>query len=475
MTHDDPMTAQERALRDRLMTELVPPTTPDRLRLAVADLGEREMANARNRRARWGRGGFTALRGLRAGFTIVGVMVVAVVATVAVVNLSGRQPVVSAPHTSLPPFAGSPLPSGAPLSTRVKISRGGWISPSVVWAEDFDSNLHFSTDGGQTWSARPGPTEGWGSSWLDASNGSYAEAAAAGGGEEVTAHVTRDGGLHWTSSKTGSFSSPDGQWDWVSLHFVDSQHGVAFGSSWSMIQPTPSDPPTGMTPSDCRAWTTDDGGVTWTSEANPPCARFDPTWSSPMMGTIGGPSGTHDLSVTLDGGRTWTHGVIPGSADDMNVNAYLLTKAADGSLRLVTASTPASWGGTLPTRVMVSTDAGATWSLGYEAAGVDGGFLRGVTALDADHWLATVGGGYTAPTFETSIVLETLDAGRSWAQVARLGTIQISDAVRWVDRLHGSVPGVDMGPCLSSGGGSCGGDTLWLTNDGGLTWHGVPF
>jgi hypothetical protein len=476
MTTHDPKTAQERALRDRLHAELVPPTTPDRLRLAVADLGEREMADARNRRARWGRGGFAALRGLRAGVAVVAVVAVAVVATVAIVNLSGRQSVATTPHPTLPPVTGSPLPSGAPLGTRVTISQGGWISSSVAWAEDFASNLHLTIDGGLTWSTHPGLADTGEISWLDAANGYYVSSAAAGGDQAVTAYFTHDGGLHWTGTAVGSFASVDGQDNALHIHFVDPQHGVAFGTSWDYVRPTASDQPTGMTPSDCRAWTTDDGGATWTPETNPPCVLYGVAWSSPTMGTITYAYGDHTVAVTVDGGRTWTHGQIPGSAADVSVNAYLLTKAADGSLRLVAASTPGSWSGTIPTNVLVSTDSGASWSLGYEAAGVDGGKLRGVTALDAEHWLATVSGDVTAPTPVPATVLETFDAGRSWAQVATLGTstIDIGDGVRWVDRLHGSVPGVDMGPCLA-GGGSCGGGTLWLTNDGGLTWHGVPF
>ena len=476
MTTLDPKTAQERALRDRLHAELVPPATPDRLRLEVASMGEREMANARNRRGRWGRGGFTALRGLRAGVAVVSLVAVAVVATFAIVNLSGRPSVATTPHPSLPPVTGSPLPSGAPLGTRVNISQGGWISPSDAWAEDFDSNLRVTTDGGQTWTARGSLAGGERLSWLDASNGYYVGSVAAGGGPEITAYVTHDGGQHWTGTKVGSFSETDGQYASVDIHFVDPQHGVAFGSSWNLVRPTVSDPPTGMAPSDCRGWTTDDGGTTWTPEAVPPCVANFVAWSSPTLGTITYAYGSHEVVATQDGGRSWAYGVIPGSAADGNVNAFLLTRADDETLRLVTSSLPASgWSGSLPTTVLASADSGATWSTGYQAAGVDGGRLRGITALDTEHWLATVSGDVTAPTPVPATVLETLDAGRSWTQVAALGAIDVSDAVQWVDRLHGSVRGVDRGPCLTSSGGSCGGDTLWLTNDGGQTWHGVPF
>jgi photosystem II stability/assembly factor-like uncharacterized protein len=50
-----------------------------------------------------------------------------------------------------------------------------------------------------------------------------------------------------------------------------------------------------------------------------------------------------------------------------------------------------------------------------------------------------------------------------------------ADAMEWWDARHGVLQGMQL--ICNADGSLCGGDhqTVYLTNDGGRTWHQVPF
>jgi len=65
---------------------------------------------------------------------------------------------------------------------------------------------------------------------------------------------------------------------------------------------------------------------------------------------------------------------------------------------------------------------------------------------------------------------ESWDAGRTWTMVSHAAIEPAS--MHWFDRLHGTIQGVP----IVCNGSACGGDgTVVLTNDGGQSWHQVPF
>ena len=71
-------------------------------------------------------------------------------------------------------------------------------------------------------------------------------------------------------------------------------------------------------------------------------------------------------------------------------------------------------------------------------------------------------------------ILETADGGRTWLPVGTLGTID-GAVSGWSDRLHGMASGQDDSGCSLPSGTPCPSSGWFLTNDGGQTWHGVPF
>ena len=161
------------------------------------------------------------------------------------------------------------------------------------------------------------------------------------------------------------------------------------------------------------------------------------------------------------------------AADD-NVYPFVLVETGAGRLRFAMTTLPrdGTAAGAAPLVVVESGDGGATWQEAYRSSAIGALSLSGVTALGEDHWMANQELDVSTRPYRESVLLETEDGGQHWAIVGTLGTI--SGTVQWLDRLHAMAQGVDMGAC--SADGSCGGQgTVFLTNDGGLTWHKVPF
>jgi hypothetical protein len=181
------------------------------------------------------------------------------------------------------------------------------------------------------------------------------------------------------------------------------------------------------------------------------------------------------VSLTLDGGLTWTHGTLPQVGADDAPLPLVFALAPDGAPRLAYWVNRGTDPLKTPRRTVVADthDRGATWQEPYEAADPPSGGLGSVAALGPDHWLATgvdPEGTATPPV----PLLETVDGGRTWTQVGTLGTIA-GPFQGWFDRLHGMASGQDDSGCALPAGTPCHVNTFFLTNDGGRTWHGVPF
>jgi hypothetical protein len=122
--------------------------------------------------------------------------------------------------------------------------------------------------------------------------------------------------------------------------------------------------------------------------------------------------------------------------------------------------------------VLESADGGGTWRDAYRSDSIDMGRSRAMTAFDADHWLATVSADTADPMLDGSRFLETWDAGRTWASAGQT-PIDTGGGVSWADRLHGTIQGGWME--RNPDGSGEGYITVWITNDGGATWHEVAF
>ncbi len=462
MTANEPMTPQERALRDRLHAQLIPPSTPDRLHLAVDAIAEDAMRPARRgeRRPLRAPSFERPLPRLRAAFAMAAVVVLVAAALAAGLGFQG-QPSVAA--TPLPP-----LPSRAP--DPVTVDAGAWVSPDVAWVKDTSNRVYLTSDGGMSWSPPRLLPQIYlrGLAFRDASNGWAIFAPQQVAEAPVDVYLTHDGGRSWSKTTLGTIpSAPEGHRLDFTLHFSDAQHGVALAGDY--LEPGGAD--TDFIPVTCLGWTTDDGGSTWRPIPDAPCWRRD-WWASADVGLlldveIGSPA----TWLTRDGGQTWTKGTLPSEAPSTAV--LLFTLASDGTPQLVTSPgwTSMDVRTTRPGTVLESHDDGRSWAAVREVAppgdGAGAG-SAGSVVLGPDDWLIT----WMRDPASARTVYETRDGGRTWREVVTLPGAVLS--AHWLDRLHGMADALDNSGCSLPEASPCNVGSFLLTNDGGATWHGLP-
>ena len=409
------------------------------------------------------------------------IVVVIVAGIVLVPAITPPSPVGAPPVPTRPPVTQPSLPPGAEAPT--ELATGAWISANAAWVANAESLLWLTTDGGQTWAGprplphpldelRGGPT------FIDASTAYAIWTTAPGATVEVSVDVTGDGGATWSSRVVGSLPSSADQKVSATAHFSDRVHGVALATSYLVTTAPPDHAGAGLIPaSECRGWSTDDGGAAWRPLEFAACSDHD-VWASPLVGVLmpeadGGAS----VATTVDGGRSWRVGMLPDVTSQDVPWSVTFTLAPDGSPRLAywvrTAADAAS-----PARIIVaeSADNGLTWEKAYEFEPPADLALDSVSALSPDHWIGT---GLTArfsssPSLPDVPVFETGDAGRTWHETGTMGSID-GRAFGWADRLHAMATGQDDSGCELQSGTPCHADGFFLTNDGGKTWHGVPF
>lgn len=373
---------------------------------------------------------------------------------------------------TLPPVAQPSLPPAAAHPSA--ILAGAWLSPDAAWLVDEQSRLRLTTDGGQTWSEprrlpRPLDELRGGPTFIDASTGYAVWTPQDVDPVAVWVYRTDDGGRTWSSSEAGTLPSQAGDSVSATVHFSDTKHGLALAGSYRPVPVPSAHAGSGLQAQACGGWTTADGGVTWAALPGAPCSDHD-EWASSSAGILmpaadGGP----DVSLTLDGGATWRTGALPGVGAGDAPFETVFTLASDGSARLAYRVSRGADGSTIAAQVIVveSRDGGATWLPAYEFEPPTGFAADTVRALGADHWIAT-GFAQPVPIFETG------DGGRTWSNVGSLGSIN-GQSLSWLDRLHGMATGQDNSGCGLPSGTPCHADGFFLTNDGGQTWHGVPF
>lgn len=244
----------------------------------------------------------------------------------------------------------------------------------------------------------------------------------AAGGPAGTIRRTEDGGATWTLQYTA------GQY-LRSIEFIDALHGYCGSLSGSLFR-------------------TVDGGATWTDVAplispQPPgiCGLSAPTpttiygvglWASPAY-----------VVKSSDGGLSWT-------SIDMSAHATALVDvhftSADTGFVTGTAA-PAGNGGV----ILYTTDGGLSWQPRH-LTGVASDIVWKIQRLDADHWYASV---YSEPVNDDTRLLRSTDGGQTWSTIVAATSYTYVEVVGFMDTLRGWVGG---------------GNLLYGTTDGGLTW-----
>jgi photosystem II stability/assembly factor-like uncharacterized protein len=478
--NDHELDPVEVELRTRLQRTLLPPPTPHRLHEQVEQMAAEALAAGARPRRTWSEAIGMGGRAIRFAAGTLAVVAVAVLAVVVLNSRADRTPVAASPHPTLPAFTGPTLPLAPASPTRIE--QGAWIDARTAYVIPVGSNaIHMTTDGGLTWSEpRPLPAEtDLGLEFVDADHGytmwSSATTTGTSNVEHLIAYRTSDGGRTWQSAPIGSvtYGAGEGLLEW--FHYADRLHGVA--SATAYFQPTlPSGEVAG--PDEPRAswgFATDDGGATWAPLAASPVNVLGAMWADPKVG-LGGPfaGDAATVSSTVDGGRTWTSGTLPGVGNGIAFSRQGFFVDGAGVLHLAGTYQDTIASSVEPMAVFESRDAGATWTEAYRSSGLDGASTQSITAFDADHWITVVEVSSETRPYKASELRESWDGGRTWAVVGTLGTIG-SNYSSWADRLHGMIQGADWGDC-SDTSRSCGGyGTMFLTNDGGRSWHQVPF
>jgi photosystem II stability/assembly factor-like uncharacterized protein len=264
-------------------------------------------------------------------------------------------------------------------------------------------------------------------------NGSELLAWGAGG-----AWTSHDGGATWSPQKLG-----DGVQDVLAV--------AAAGGSWWVVQ-DPSGEGTG------------DDVIMQGGGGHPFLALGGPIAGGVVGAARGSPTSAvllydDHLSVTDDGGQTWTQRERPCPAGAGAYSDGVVSEAPDGTLWLACAGEPSA--GSQLKALYRSSDAGATWTAVEDCLPMPGrcswpggafGYLVALASPSATSvWMGLARG----------TMVGTLDGGHTWLEPpVGGGDLGVSD-IEFTDSQHGWAI-VERG--------------LWRTSDGGRTWvHVSPF
>jgi photosystem II stability/assembly factor-like uncharacterized protein len=486
----------DRKLEDDLRAELrrtiVPPPAPQYLRERVERMSER--ASDRNGR----RLGFRFLIGRSAlALELAGTALVLIVIAVTFVSVGrssgtgpGSIPTIGPARAVDPAVTPGPtFPALSPVTPHTEISLLDVTADGGVFVSQGDQGMRASLDSGVTWSEVRGTPGNAGVNAVDFVDGlhGWASAMAPGTGTaEVAVYRTSDSGRTWQPAQVGPVTLSVDEVAGSQVHFLDASHGQV----WVRIL----DKTTGT--NRCELSTTDDGGVAWSKLSASPCLGTDSPviWISNALGytIVGDPAAYIDEGarvlralVTLDGGRSWKTATLPTDPSEIGFNGTTLV-ATPGRLRLIAESIPRT-GAEWPPRATVfeSVDDGTTWSIASSFRVP--GQLRALTAVGFDHWVAEAAG----MDSNSNQRIETLDGGRTWSSMYGPDAIRVLQ-MNWWDGQRGVIVGYVPAPCpglspVAARSGeaestgqvynSCTGGppSLYVTNDGGRTWHQVPF
>jgi photosystem II stability/assembly factor-like uncharacterized protein len=411
----------------------------------------------------------------------------AIVAIVAIVGVGlawrGTGPGPAATTVALPTLpgtAGPSFPPALPAASSRTATIGAW-APGLIGVIAVDGlGYRITHDGGVTWSAiasAPATPTDPDFDFLDATHGFVSSVVVGATETSVSVFRTADGARTWQAAQVTSMPNESGWQVDASSHFADATHGVVLVAR--VQSPTGSTPPRSQ---GCLLFATDDGGASWQAAGSGPClsAFIWPTWSTPLAGYIVSAENPSSVVVTTDGGRTWRTAALPDVSSGWRTQPQLLLVDGPAQLRLVASMTPTTSGQYTPrpAEVYASSDGGVTWTEQYTvgtvpgaAINISGLYVYSISRLGPDYWIGLQQG---SGAERQDILVQTIDAGRTWSVVPSIG-FTTADGMVWWDARHGMLQGMLM--VCNASGSSCGADhpSVFLTNDGGRTWHQVPF
>ena len=428
-----------------LVTRQPVPVTP------VEEIRERADAVARRRRVR-----------RRAGWTVVGVVVVmAVVASAALWTVRGRHEGVATTPSSVPStLVIAPPPSVAPSTTVTAVPNRGVTAARLTRADLGMAATYDPVTGlSRLWLTRDSRT------WQDVTPGhglsssvedvfalddqhlwatSYDCARAA-----VTAWRSVDGGRTWNRAAAGNHSCSLGT---AHVQFVDALHG------WIVLNS-----PTGP---DASLEMTSDGGATWTLVDPRLPEPGDIMFYTPRDGYLGaGPTGqfafgTSALYVTHDAGRTWARVTIhlgdPGLPNPSWTVIYGVPTFVDDSTGVLPVTVAKA--NTAAVEWWETTDGGTSWHLRTPAATAPAG-VDATPEPMMSPLLSSVTGPHVwwvlARTWTGTHSLVTTDAGAHWTDTN-------DPRIAWPNGHWFGAANADAAWVL--------GPHLLATTDGGHTW-----
>jgi photosystem II stability/assembly factor-like uncharacterized protein len=483
----------EAQVRAELRQTIVPPPVPEHVREGVENMAEKygDAATQSPRNRAWLTRPLILVR-------VAALAVVLVLVAVTVMLMGTRPAGGPAAGLPLPPAPADPLATpgptfstaydfpGASTATLLDVTSDG---AAFVYVEG--QGLRVSTDSGVTWSeartvpySSPGPNQPpRGVDFVDSLHGWQLQVVETETQVQLVEFRTADSGRTWLSTPVTSFAKSSGWYAFAWTHFVSPVRGVIHVG---LYQPR-LDQAAGM--DGCSLLTTTDGGRTWSSPSTEPCPGEpqEPTWSTDVLGfALNMPD---QLAVTEDGGATWKAGTVPAAADEMGAQGLLLSNDGAGHLSFVEQITPKN-GADWPPReaVFESADGGATWQASYSGRFPGQVGIGGIVALAPDLWMTSM----SAPDGSGDQLIESQDAGRTWLALPGPRFDQVV-SMRWWDSRRGVVQGWNTSctpesqqPAARSGepaptsvpsasGAACAASSVYVTNDGGETWHHVPF
>ena len=472
-TADQALEAEVRAV---VQETIQPPATPGSLRVHVSEVAAEQVAR---------RPGFfdglpegLARRAMAAlaGFAAVAVVIAVIAATLFFrphKTPVGGPTLWPSPEPSGTPWHGSPEPDfPTPASSPTGSVSLSMEAPAGVGAVTVLANgtaaYHVTIDAGHSWYSVQAPTP---TIYFSDSRTAYGvNVVGAPGGWQVIFYRSSDGGRTWQQSKVADLGVAQTEYFWrADSHLSNAGQGLVLVSQASHFAGLDVQP-IGL---DCRAYTTDDGGASWSSSSAAPCLTEvdNMAWSSDMAGWIAGPNDLNGIKVTFDGGRVWQPLYLPVEWEI--VTPELLLSDGPERARIVVShrSRSDSWNGRGILTVYRTNDGGRSWSEYYTFAappntrvGASGDRMFSFSMLGPQHWRAL------APLNDSTgdEMVETYDGGMHWQVLPSPTTGQgatISRAFWWDDR-HG------IADCWGEGDSR---NTVWVTDDGGKSWHVVPF
>ena len=460
--------ALEAGLRAGLRRSIVPPATPVQVREAIETMAANRGARTAPRLA-WR--GVSALAGLAAAALIVAIIGVSL-------SLRGSAPAAPTPRPT-PGTPGPVLPD--PTGGETPATSFQWTGAGLTaFASTGDGRIRFTEDGGVTWSEpitlpqTSGQSTETSLDFVDRTHGWQVSTVLQSGVWHIRVQRTTDGGLTWISSEAASFADQANLGLFTSTHFADAGHGVVFITR-SVETPGAGDSRGVTTYQGCVEYVTDDDGASWTGPKSSVCLPGSVTWASRQAGVAIQESRTA-VASTLDGGLTWKTSALPGIPSGDVYWSLTPSVGGRGDLSILTMLVPAggSWS-TAPVVRYRGEDGGATWVEEFRSTTPDESGLGNWTSVLAPDYYLTLHQIPSTGRTNKDDFLRSSDGGRTWDEVSTSG-FSVATYMDWADELHGRLDGINdcgVGETCQSVGTTSGG--IFLTDDGGKTWHQLAF